>query len=417
MSDDDGFRPLADPRYFDDDPVDDDVYGDPSDAAGWQDRAHHHRGRQGLPGRRGSPSVWPPAPEPPTPSPPGFLRVAGGLLLIALGLEFLVEHLVGVTFEITPLVIGVLLLSWWARRGQRWAYVAGAIVTGIGVGAFLDGIVPGPVGGLLSSLATAGGFAVLAVRPPHLRWAWWPAAIIGVTGVAGFGISLAAALFSAGASTVVLPASLMVAGAVLLARGSLRPGVRKLVLLSCAAVFVLAASARASETVTPIGAWFGGATEVFPLDTLPGETLRIDAGRHDLTVESGRQAELHARSVSGIDVARLKEATEVALDRDATVVVPVGVSLIITTSGGGDVELRQLVWGELSSLSITTERGDVAGTIVGNPTIEVETDSGGVEIDETDYPDGYDGALGEGEPRVRVTTKSGDIDLARTRTG
>lgn len=397
----DGFRPLADPRYFDDD-LDRDVD---------QERTYGHEPSHDRP----------PAPGPSIPSPPGFFRVAGGLLLIAIGLEFLVERTTPVELELTTLVVGLLLLSWWARAACGWAYVAGAIVTGIGVGALLGGLVGGPVGALLSALATAGGFAVLATRPPHLRWAWIPAGIIAFFGVAGFGFALASAILSS-SSGVLLPLSLVVAGCVLLGRHALPGRTRSALLIGCAVVFVLAASAQTRDTVGPLtldGLFGERMRHTTTLEPLGDRTLIIDAGNDDVTLRSGGSAPVvTTRSSRAVEVPPPGELeVRVVLRRDATITVPIGSAVEIQTDGG-QVDIEGYRWANTSELTITTVSGDIEADILGGPDVEVQTRSGEVEIDDEDYEDGFDGRVpGAGTGTLEITTVSGDIDVERTAAG
>jgi len=150
----------------------------------------------------------------------GTLRVILGALLLAIGLDRLLEELIGYDLSVFPLVVGIGLLAlWWSNTSAFGYLIAGSIVTGLGAGLLLEDLT-GVDGVVLLGLAS--GFVFLASSSERAQWAWWPAAVLGVIGtLRAAGDLTDLLLFAPSVARIGAPIVAIALGLVLLARPKL----------------------------------------------------------------------------------------------------------------------------------------------------------------------------------------------------
>jgi hypothetical protein len=104
-------------------------------------------------------------------------RLVGGFVLVGLGLFLLAVQLVPEVGRLVPLLVGLFLLTLFILRRQYGLLVAGCIVSGVGAGVALQGLVTGPENGGIVVLCLGLGFLAiyllgLVTRVPEHHW--WP---------------------------------------------------------------------------------------------------------------------------------------------------------------------------------------------------------------------------------------------------
>ena len=105
----------------------------------------------------------------------------GAILLIALGLFFLLNNLVGDLDRWFLLVLGLAFLV--AHLSGRRAAVPAGILTGLGAGVALEQSAPGSFQGLFLLAPLGLGFFLVWVLDRHHRWAFWPAGLLVAIGL------------------------------------------------------------------------------------------------------------------------------------------------------------------------------------------------------------------------------------------
>jgi hypothetical protein len=142
-----------------------------------------------------------------------------GFVILLVGAASLISELWPTLDRYLPLLVGVGLLAvFWASRAYL-ALVAGAILTGLGTGLLVAGFLPGnEVDGAGAVLGLAGGFMavwtvsrILELREHH----WWPLVPGSILLAVGSGLALD--LIAGDASALIVPAALVVLGALMMA--------------------------------------------------------------------------------------------------------------------------------------------------------------------------------------------------------
>ncbi|MBW3589738.1 MAG: DUF4097 domain-containing protein [Actinobacteria bacterium] len=371
-------------------------------------------------------------------------RVVVGAVLLAIGVDLLLEQIIGYDISLFPLAVGIGLLALWAQNRRSAGYlIAGSIVTGWGTGLLirdltgLEGIV---------SLGLAGGFAYLAWRSDRASWAWWPAAIFGIIGLLGIAGDLTTVyLFAPAVARIGAPIVAIALGLVLLARPKLKRNTFTAITVALVVVGVLmGASIRSpfsySWPQSPFRA--SRATSSFHIPDLDGRRLVVELGSGSIAVVNGNgplRGSVSARrlwflwtdSDRGTPIMEVRETSSEVTLRPQTSAT--AVSLRLTVPEGADVRLRTgsgdlSLQGKFGSLDVETGSGDVEGSVNapddefffttgsgdidlivrGNPSVRASTGSGDLEVNEREMPSFQrDGSTGT----LTLKAGSGDISL------
>jgi LiaI-LiaF-like transmembrane region len=124
-----------------------------------------------------------------------------GAIIISIGVFLLLGQLMPDVGRWIPLAIGLLFLLGFVGRREYGLLVAGCIISGVGVGVVLEGVVDAPWSGAIVVLSLAGGFIAIWVistllrlgedqrlRPdgrPVARAGWWPLIPGGILALVG----------------------------------------------------------------------------------------------------------------------------------------------------------------------------------------------------------------------------------------
>ncbi|MEA3077770.1 MAG: hypothetical protein QOF60_2678 [Actinomycetota bacterium] len=317
----------------------------------------------------------------------GRKRAAIGTALVVWGTGLLVQRSLGVHFETFWLALGLGAFAGWLRLRHYGWFVAGAVLTAMGLGDVAGLVLSGAFASMASSLLLALGFVAVYVRYPHRsRWALVPAAVFAFLAVASFGIGLIG-LVPRLLGSFTLPMVLIAAGGLLLFRHSLPPRTVRFGLIALAIVFVLAGTSNAGS----LGR-FGDAPSSTSSALVSGRTVELDAGSADVRVVELSGAAADRASVTGPRRSvRLVNSSPTRLlfsvgSGDAVLRVPRGTPVRVN-AGSGDVSVRT---SSAVRWSLSSDSGDV--TVNGH------------DLDSAD-------AGGSSGPEVLVSTGSGDIDL------
>lgn len=101
----------------------------------------------------------------------------GGLVLVGLGVVLLLAQYAPAVGVYVPLVVGLALLAVFAVRRSYGALVAGAIVTGVGIGVAIAANASGEIAGAAVLLSLGGGFVGIWLLSQLFGLAerhWWP---------------------------------------------------------------------------------------------------------------------------------------------------------------------------------------------------------------------------------------------------
>jgi hypothetical protein len=155
-----------------------------------------------APRTTGAPSEGPPIGAAPTAASQAGGRVdrgpiAGGVIVIGIGLFLLFAQVVPDAGQWIPLIIGLVFLGAFAARREYGFLVAGSIIAGVGTGIVLASSTAGTLAGAMIMLSIAGGFLAIwligtLMRLPESHW--WPfipggiLAFIGVIQLSDAGI-------------------------------------------------------------------------------------------------------------------------------------------------------------------------------------------------------------------------------------
>lgn len=305
------------------------------------------------------------------PHPPSLGQVVIGLLLIAWGAEMLLERIIGLEMSFVPLAAGVSLLAAYARNEKFPFFVAGAAITGWGVGAMIGAPFPHAIEDALGSFGTAAGFAFVGVRHPRAVWAFIAAAVFALFGFGSLGAGLAG-LIGRDAGRLLLPASLVLGGGLLLFRPLLPRSTVRAGLVAAAALAVLSASAVTVDWADHShrhGGFFDNdrRTVQTPL-TITSETdLMIDAGDADVSI------------VPGVPMVRYSGGRFFQRNPGAPVINNSGTTMVVTLP---DVSSVQLSLPPGTDFVLETDSGDIRGTIPwrGNQQVRLLSDDGDVNV-------------------------------------
>lgn len=380
----------------------------------------------------------------------GWWRVGIGALLVAIGIDILLEQITGYDINFVTLAIGLVLLAiWWKGPTHRnhGFLIGGSIVSGVGLGQLLSDLTR--FDGMFQ-LGLAAGFAFLASRSHRAQWAWWPAAILGIIGTLDLAGDIGPwFLIDRSFASIAAPAIAIALGALLI----LRPNIPKatfrtlvIVLIVVGVVMVSSLPDRSMFNGLTVGGGFAQRSFQLELPALEGRTLVIDHSQASVTLTQGDlSGSLQVRSPSlfGGSASRknaqssyvqIRETTDEVLIEEGSrprlgsphhlrLTLPPEATARIET-GAGDVHLD----GRFKGLEITTGAGDVSGqlaepyeevsietgagdielTLFGDPTIHASTGAGDLEVNDEDL-NGFEreGAGGT----VNLQTGSGDIKL------
>lgn len=379
--------------------------------------------------------------------------VVGGALLVW-GMSLLIQIALGVDIDTFVLGLGVgALAGWTVVRRYTW-FAAGSVLTSIGLAEVSQAVTTGAFGASVRSLLIAAGFAAIYVRyPKRSKWALVPAAILALLATAAFGAGLIG-LLPALLGRFLLPLLVVSGGALLLFRNSLPPKSVKVGLAALATMFVLV-----GVTSVPDGDRVGAkrrAREISPpppgdsaieVPALEGRTLVLEGRTGNVEFRTSQTATVekigeNGRSMpGGLIVSEKGDEVRVSFagsnrsgdspEFDLVVSLPEGVEVdvrresgsITGTLAGSKGSIRT----ESGSIDLELEDGGGEGladdgpyefdTDSGSITIEsglaaqldLETDSGTVEVNRTSYDERYssnDDALGI---EIDADSDSGDI--------
>lgn len=334
----------------------------------------------------GDPDLYPPDDEELTPEAKSArARAFWGVALVTFGCGLIAERIFSADIEYFFLSIGFGFIAGWLTHRRYGWFVAGAILTGVGVADVLGHLITGVVGSAIACFAVAAGFASIYVRYPHRSsWSLVPAAIFGFFGVVMLGFGLVGAVAHA-ASGVLMPGLLIAGGVLLLNRNRLPHKTVKIGLIVLVALFLFTASSSdrgprfdRSPRMTVVER-----DQTFPAD-LTQLVVRTTSGDVDLSVSDGNgRVELSGRGRPRVEQ----------------------VGTVMTISAGSadvDLEIPPNV-----DVVIRTDSGDIEGTVPGRPTIEART-SADVELDDEEQT-----AVEGANTKVTLRSDTGDIDVER----
>jgi hypothetical protein len=351
-------------------------------------------------------------------------RVAVGTALVVWGAGLLVERALGVDLETFWLGLGLAAVAGWTQVRQYNWFVAGSIMTGVGVGSLLSAPFDNGFGAAVANLGIGAGFAAIYVRyPRRSSWAIAVAGVFALIAVAAFGIGLIG-LVPAVLGRFLLPLLLIGGGVLLLLRHSLPPKTVKAGLAALAVSFVVVGAASVPDIDDrPISIDVGGGpigTAVTALPRIDDQKLVIRTGSGDVQLVAvgpgggrieARGAGLRPGSFRDfVDV----DDDEVVIDRDTG--GPFG-------AGGSTDYVVHLPPGV--ELDIETQSGDITGTLAGaegslrtqSGRVRVEIVNGGAESTSDDGPYEFESQSGAIRIDSRllldldVDTDSGEITI------
>lgn len=336
------------------------------------------------------PDLYPPDEEPTPNATRQRNRALFGTALIVWGTSLLLQRTLGLSFSTGSLAIGAGLLAGWTRLRRYLWFVGGSILTAAGIGDVAAGLLPHGLTRPLSALLLAGGFLAVYVRYPHRSsWALVPAAIFGVVSVGSAGVGLLGLLpFPSGVG--LLPALLILAGAVLLFRHSLPPKPAKIALIVLGVMIVSSALGaighQAEHRTAFLGPRFQSTTT---LPTGDGRPLVITGGSADVHVVIGGPITTVSPSHRGRAalVTSTSDGVQVVVRDDTEIRVAQGTPVRIDL-GSGDAEVD----------SDTPVR------------LDLRTGSGDLAVNGDDHGHTYQHGA-ESSPLVEVATGSGSIDV------
>jgi hypothetical protein len=370
-------------------------------------------------------------------------RVVVGTALVVWGTSLLIQRALGVDLDTFWLGIGLAALAGWtAVRRYQW-FVAGSIISGLGVGELLSGPLDNAFGATLSLLCIAAGFAAVYVRyPRRSSWALPFAAVFTLIAVGALGIGLIG-LVPAVLGRFLLPLLLIGGGALLLARHSLPPKTVRAGLAALAVAFVLvgATSVPDIDHGPPIDLdHFGPMTGAQPLELYAGEALSmVTDGSGSIEFRVGPEAMITfdddgRRGGPGLDGRREPGRLILGEDgffsndesRDVVITLPPGIELDIARgsgsitgvlsdatgsirTGSGDVDL--VVQDGDGPLEVETDSGDVRVRGEVRFDLDVESDDGEVVVDGQSYEGEFESASEARGFSLDVDTESGDVDI------
>lgn len=355
----------------------------------------------------------------------GWWRVGVGALLVAIGIDILLEQITGYDINFVTLAIGLVLLAiWWKGPSYRTHgfLIGGSIVSGVGLGQLLSDLTR--FDGMFQ-LGLAAGFAFLASQSHRAKWAWWPAAILGIIGALIFAGDIGPwFLIDRGIASIAAPAVAIALGALLI----MRPNIPKatfrtlvIVLIVVGVVMVSALPDRSMFNGLTVGRGFAHRSFHLDLPELDGRTLVVDhdagsvtltqgslsgtlqVGSRSLFVDSFADSPRRGNTVSSY--VRIRETTDEVFIEDGSrsrvdsyrlrLTLPPEATARIQT-GAGDVHLD----GRFTRLEIKTGAGDVSGQLA-EPyeELSVETGAGDIEL------------ILFGDPTIHASTGVGDLEV------
>lgn len=411
-------------------------------------------------------TTTPPTPEEPPPRPrrdsSSTLQVIFGALLVVIGAAWLLERTTQLDLTFWPLAIGLILLVPWFRDRNFGLLIAGSIVSGVGLGIFLQDFLPSSWGSVVIQLCIAAGFAAIPILSGRrsMSWGWIVAAVLGITALIDAGVEIGR-FVPAEIRDVLLPVSLVGLGLVLIFRRSLDRQVASVLTIALVIIFVAALAVRGSGFFSFDFPGFGSdkeQTQKIELPILEGKTLVVQGGSGDVRLETGDLSGAAVLRATGrneqeaserlqnarIDVeevgdqvivntsttgpsflSRVSTSFRFSLPEGSKVRVQVGSGNIRAELSGGDVSLStgsgevRLTGSNFTNVSVNAGSGDLFVRIDDSDgRATVSTGSGDIEIDVTDTPNlevrtgsGDVSAKVSGDPTLNLRSNSGDIDV------
>lgn len=320
-------------------------------------------------------------------------RVAIGTALVVWGAGLLVERALGVDLETFWLGLGLAAIAGWTQVPQFNWFVAGSIMSGIGVGSLLSGPLDNGFGAAVSNLCIGAGFAAIYVRyPRRSSWAIAVAGVFALIAVGAFGIGLIG-LVPASLGRFLLPLLLIGGGVLLLLRHSLPPKAVKLGLAVLAVSFVVVGATSVPDIDDPISIDPGPTLPVQPLGLAPGQTLVMDGG-------GSGDIEFVAGDIPSIEVRGRRDTVLLRNEGDRVIVGRTGmfgndssVDYVVTLPPGVIVD-------------VVRESGKVTGRLAGVRG-NIRTSSGDVMLELVDG--GAEGPVDDGP--IDIVTGSGNVKI------
>ena len=372
-----------------------------------------------------------PPSDPPRPSDGSWLRTAVGAFLVLVGVEIILERLIGRELHLIWPALGIVLLAAWFRHDRFPFLVAGSILTGWGLGGTVSGLLGAPFG-FVSPLGLAWGlWLIQQLSGRRIGWVrvWMfialTIALIDFAGSIGVGRALGTAFGDAAA-----PLAVMTIGLLILFRRRVTPPMFVVGVILAAALGVSALGGAVTGGLSGIGEGFGPRRSYdVKVGELNGRTLVIEGGSADVMLTNGDELEVTALVRGGherpVDVAR--SDSEVVVRRnsggapgswwfgtDYRITVPADTDIRIEL-GAGDVAGTV----QAHNVEIETTVGDVSLSVVGDPDVSVTTrhgdiDADGFGLDDDDIDADEWQHDGEDEGRsLSITTTLGDVALER----
>lgn len=321
-------------------------------------------------------------------------RVAVGTALVVWGAGLLVERALGVDLETFWLGLGLAAIAGWTQVRQYNWFVAGSIMTGVGVGSLLSSPLDNGFGASIANLCIGAGFAAIYVRyPRRANWAIAVAGVFALIAVGAFGIGLIG-MVPASLGRLLLPLLLIGGGVLLLLRHSLPTKTVKAGLAALVISFVVVGPASVPDIDRdPISIDPGPTVPVQPLVIAPGQTLVMDGGGSgDIEFVVGEVPSIAVRG-----------------RRDTVLVRPEGDRVIVGRSGmfGNDSSIDYVVTlPEGVAIDVVRGSGSVTGTLRGVRG-DIRTSSGDVDLEVVDGGD--EGPADDGP--LDIVTGSGSVRI------
>lgn len=372
-------------------------------------------------------------------------RAAVGTFLVTIGTGLVLERIVGRDLDLFLLGVGFALIAAWLQAPRFWLFAAGAIVSGIAIGDFLESLVSLPFETTLGSLCSAAGFFAVFVRyPQRAKWAVIPAVVILAFGALAGAIEVIG-LVPAMLGSLGVPTLLILGGGVLLVRNTLPAPVVKggLVVIGILLLTSMVSTVdswdgsrigddRDPRAVDPSGDRppYDVTAPVAELPDLNGRTLVVEtaSGSIDLSTVSVGRGEVRTTDgpvdpTSSIEVQETSDTVTVAWRSGAAgaqelpdalgwvVEVPEGSRVVARTDDGA-------IFGDLEdgTFLLESSEGPIDVTVDDDATVVAESDESPVTVDGREEGTQFrTGSAADDASVVTIKTDEGPISITGLR--